>query len=275
MYGAGERGPVSGPDAGAPGILFARQEVPPSRQIAGYWRGPGVPGRRENELMFIFARLVAIFLLIAVALPAAAAEQVRVDIGRHPGFTRLVFTWTNQTGYTISRDGRNARIQFEKPGEIDITRMDAVLPKPEFGSPVASMAGGDLALDLTIPETAFLRHFRTDTKIVVDILEEGGDFGGAVAAENGAAPIMQTISPTGEILTIPAMVGTRVAVAPQQGVPLITEEDVADADGPATTAAVPRVGYDPLTHYDPSATGRPRTLLLYDRNVRTGKPEGG
>lgn len=220
--------------------------------------------------MFIFARLVAIFLLIAVALPAAAAEQVRVDIGRHPGFTRLVFAWASQTGYTISRDGRMARIQFERPGEIDITRMDAELPKPAFGSPVASMAGGNLALDLTIPETAFLRHFRTDTKIIIDILEEGGDFGGAVAAENGAAPIMQTISPTGEVLTIPAMVGTTVVVALQQGVPLITEEDAAGAGA----AAVPRTGYDPLTHYDPSATGRPRSLLLYDRKVRTGKPEG-
>ena len=224
--------------------------------------------------MFIFARLVAIFLLIAVALPAAAAEQVRVDIGRHPGFTRLVFAWTDQTGYTISRDGRIARIQFEKPGEIDITRMDAALPKLEFGSPIARMAGGGLALELTIPETAFLRHFRADTKIVVDILEEGGNFGGAVAAENGAAPIMQTISPTGEILTIPAMVGTTVAVAPRQGVPLITEEEEYVADGPVSTAAAPRVGYDPLTHYDPSATGQPRSLLLYDRKVQTGKPEG-
>jgi hypothetical protein len=221
--------------------------------------------------MFIFARLVAIFLLIAVALPAAAAEQVRVDIGRHPGFTRLVFNWTSQVGYTISRDGRNARVQFERPGEIDTRRMDALLPKPAFGSPVASMAGGDLALDLTIPETAFLRHFRTDSKIVVDILEQGGDYGGAVAAEGGSAPIMQTISPSGEIMVIPAMVGTTVAVAPR-GVPLITEED--DAGAPTATAVTPRAGYSPLSHYDPTASGRPRSLLLYERKVHTGKPEG-
>jgi hypothetical protein len=221
--------------------------------------------------MFIFARLVAIFLLITVALPAAAAEQVRVDIGRHPGFTRLVFNWTSQVGYTISRDGRSARVQFERPGEIDTRRMDAMLPKPAFGSPVASMAGGDLSLDLTIPETAFLRHFRTDSKIVVDILEEGGDYGGAVAAEGGSAPIMQTISPSGEIMVIPAMVGTTVAVAPQ-GVPLITEED--NAGAPTTAATTPRTGYNPLSHYDPTASGRPRSLLLYGRKVNTGKPEG-
>lgn len=221
--------------------------------------------------MFVFARLVAIFLLIAVALPAAAAEQVRVDIGRHPGFTRLVFNWTGHVGYSISRDGRSARIRFESPGEIDTGRMDAMLPKPAFGSPVASMAGGDLALDLTIPETAFLRHFRTNAKIVVDILEEGGDFGGVVAAEGGGAPIMQTISPSGEILSIPAMVGTTVAVAPQ-GVPLITEEDAAGA--PTAAAATPRNRYNPLSHYDPTASGQPRTLLLYERNARTGKPEG-
>ncbi len=219
--------------------------------------------------MFIFARLVAIFLLIAVALPAAAAEQVRIDIGRHPGFTRLVFNWTSQTGYTISRDGRGARIRFESPGEIDTSRLDAMLPKPAFGSPVASMASGDLVLDLTIPETSFLRHFRTDAKIVVDILEEGGDFGGAVAAEGGSAPIMQTISPSGEIIAIPAMVGTTVAVAPR-GVPLITEEDAA----PTAAAARPRTGYNPLAHYDPTASGQPRSLLLYENNTRSGKPEG-
>ena len=80
---------------------------------------------------------------------------------------------------------------------------------------------------------------------------QGNAFAGATA---GA--MMQTISPTGEVLVVPAMVGSHVAVSPESEIPLITEE------GEAFQGA-----HSPLTHYDPNATGRPRDLLLYDRRA--------
>jgi hypothetical protein len=80
---------------------------------------------------------------------------------------------------------------------------------------------------------------------------------------------MQTISPTGEILAIPAMVGTTVAVAPQDSVPLITE-DVASV--PANPLRAP---YNPRPRYDLNALGLPRSLLLYERSWSPAPlPEG-
>ncbi len=186
---------------------------------------------------------------------AAGGSGVRVSVGRHPGFTRLVFTWPEKVEYTIARDGRSVSMRFDRAAEVDLRALDAALPKPAFGSPGASSASGDLVVNLTVPQTSYIRHFREGAKVVLDVQEEGGDFGNMLAGATAGA-MMQTISPTGEVLVVPAMVGSHVAVSPESEIPLITEE------GEAFQGA-----HSPLTHYDPNATGRPRDLLLYDRRA--------
>jgi hypothetical protein len=193
----------------------------------------------------------------------AAGGGLRVSVGRHPGFTRLVFDWPDNVEYTVARDGRSVSMGFDKAAEVNIGELDAALPKPAFGSPSASSANGGLVVNLTVPQTSYIRHFREGAKIVLDVQEEGGDFGNLlVGATSGA--MMQTISPTGEVLVVPAMVGSHVAVAPDSNIPLITE----DGDGFQGV-------HSPLTHYDPNATGRPRNLLLYDRKANPKSLNGG
>jgi len=193
----------------------------------------------------------------AVAAPmptsTAAGGGLRVNVGRHPGFTRLVFDWPDSVSYSVARDGRSVSMRFDKPAEVDISALDAALPKPAFGSPSASSASGDLVLNLVVPKTSYIRHFVEGSKVVLDVQEEGGDFGNMLAGSTSGT-MMQTISPTGEVLVVPAMVGSHVAVSPDNNIPLITE----DGDGFQGV-------HSPLTHYDPNATGQPRNLLLYDR----------
>lgn len=202
---------------------------------------------------------------------------LRVRVGHHPGFTRLVFDWLDPVNYSVSRDGRRVKIRFEQSGTIDVAALAADLPQPDFEAPSSRMEGSELVLDLTVPEQSYVRHFRDDAKIVFDVLQEGGDFGGMVATEYtaggalpppGAGPMIQTISPTGEVIAIPAMVGTTVAVVPEEArVPLVTEEP------PTAPRPVPIQGsYTPLTHYDPNARGLPRNLLLYGRSFGPGGP---
>lgn len=193
---------------------------------------------------------------------ARAGGGLRVNVGRHPGFTRLVFDWPENVDYTIARDGRAVSMRFDKAAEVNIRELDAALPKPAFGSPSASSASGDLVVNLVVPETTYIRHFREGSKVVLDVQEEGGDFGNMLAGATSGA-MMETISPTGEVLVVPAMVGSHVAVSPDSNIPLITEE------GEAFQGA-----HSPLTHYDPNATGRPRNLLLYDRKANP-KPLNG
>jgi hypothetical protein len=185
----------------------------------------------------------------------AAGGGLRVNVGRHPGFTRLVFDWPDSVSYTVARDGRSVSMRFDKPAEVDISALDAALPKPAFGSPSASSASGDLVLNLVVPKTSYIRHFVEGSKVVLDVQEEGGDFGNMLAGSTSGT-MMQTISPTGEVLVVPAMVGSHVAVSPENNIPLITE----DGDGFQGV-------HSPLTHYDPNATGQPRNLLLYDRRT--------
>ncbi len=232
----------------------------------------------------------------------ARMAPLRVRVGRHPGFTRLVFDWLDPVEYSVSRIGRDLKIRFQQQAVIDVTSLDLTLPKPDFGMPRSRLEGRDLVLDMTIPEQSYIRHFRDDAKIVLDVQQEGGDFGGVVATEYTAAgglppvgtgPMIQTISPTGEVIAIPAMIGTTVALMPGEGgVPLITEE-VSEAErqraagstmagasaigaaGSGATRAPIQGSYTPMTHYDPNATGIPRDLLLYDRAFRPGSSNGG
>lgn len=203
---------------------------------------------------------------------------LRVRVGHHPGFTRLVFDWLDPVDYSVSRDGQHVRIRFEQAATIDVAALDAALPKPDFETPSSRMDGRELVLDLTVPAQSYVRHFRDDAKIVLDVLQEGGDFGGMVATEYtaggalpppGSGPMIQTISPSGEVIAVPAMVGTTVAVVPEESrVPLVTEEAPEASPRP-----VPIQGsYTPLTHYDPNARGLPRNLLLYERSFAPRAP---
>lgn len=191
--------------------------------------------------------------------PSATGKGgLQVDVGRHPGFTRLVFNWPSKVDYSIARDGRAVSMRFDGYADLDVEALDENLPKPAFGTPRVSRSGGDLVVNLTIPELSYIRHFREDGKIVLDVQEEGGDFGNMLfGATDG--PIMETISPNGEVLVVPAQVGSHVAVAPD-AIPLVTEE----GDGFQGS-------YSPLTHYDPNASGRPTNLLLYDQKPRLPK----
>lgn len=203
---------------------------------------------------------------------------LRVRVGHHPGFTRLVFDWLDPVDYSVSREGAHVRVRFEHTATIDIAALDAALPKPDFETPSSRMDGRELVLDLTVPAQSYVRHFRDDAKIVLDVLQEGGDFGGMVATEYtaggnlpppGSGPMIQTISPSGEVIAVPAMVGTTVAVVPEESrIPLVTEETPEAPPRP-----VPIQGsYTPLTHYDPNARGLPRNLLLYDRSFAPSAP---
>jgi hypothetical protein len=186
---------------------------------------------------------------------AASDGGLRVKVGRHPGFTRIVFDWPSSVDYTIARKGRSVSMRFDKSAEIDLQELDAALPKPEFGSPTTSEAGGDLVVNLVVPETSYIRHFHEGTKIVLDVQEEGGDFGNMLVGAS-AGPTMETIAPNGDVVVVPAMVGSHVAVASEGEIPLITE----DAGNEVSVQA----RHSPLTHYDPNASGLPRNLLLYD-----------
>jgi len=195
---------------------------------------------------------------------------LQVQVGRHPGFTRLVFDWGDMVDYSLRRDGGLVSLRFDRFAPIDLQILDKALPKPTFGSPNARSVSGDLIVDLMVPAESYIRHFHDRGKVVLDVLNVGGDFGGLIAGDAVGGPMMEIVTPTGEVLTVPAMVGSTVAVGPAGRIPLVTE-DV----GEMSAGAVPYQGdYTPLPHYDPNASGQPRSLLRL-RKTSGGPPVNG
>ncbi len=108
------------------------------------------------------------------AAPAAAGVPVLpVRTGDHEGFGRLVFDWTRNVDYTVAQDGNRATIRFSQPAKLDLQSLTARLPKTITSAEIGADGSG-LALNLTIADNGRVRHFRSGTRVVFDVLDRAG-----------------------------------------------------------------------------------------------------
>lgn len=131
---------------------------------------------------------------VVKALPASGsasdAPSLVVRSGEHPGFGRLVFDWTRNVEYTVVQDGKRVTVRFDQPAKIDYAGLAEHLPKPITAVEPAAAEGG-AGLQLSLASEARLRHFRSGTRVVLDILDPIGAptaKPSAVAARQSAPP---------------------------------------------------------------------------------------
>jgi hypothetical protein len=98
-----------------------------------------------------------------------ARTRLPVRVGQHPTYTRLVFDWTKPTRYKAVKRGGEVEISFGALVDVDEPALAGRLPKPVALGGVRDKNGGT-ALTLSVPQDARLRHFRSTTRIVVDVL---------------------------------------------------------------------------------------------------------
>lgn len=110
-------------------------------------------------------------------VPAAATVIVRS--GRHAGYGRLVFEWSDRVGYKLDRKGQTVSIRFNRPADIDGKRLRRILP-PQISSAKARSTTTGLNVRLGIPEGGQIRHFRDGDSVVLDVM------GSAVASSRRA-----------------------------------------------------------------------------------------
>ena len=120
-------------------------------------------------------RLVSLAVLCtALLLPGFAAAQdatppnLRVRVGEHAGFNRVVFDWRTRVPYRVESGSGQATVVFERSATLDLSRYRDN-PPPLVKSLGSRPAGGELAVQIGIPMGATLRHFEHGTKVVIDV----------------------------------------------------------------------------------------------------------
>ncbi len=106
------------------------------------------------------------------AVPAMQTElpSVRLRVGDHPTFDRLVFDWPQDVAYRILGAAPNPTIAFSTAGRLDTKRFR---DRPPRRIPALEVmpAAGNLTVGLRIASNATLRHYRDGGQVVVDVVD--------------------------------------------------------------------------------------------------------
>ncbi|MHA1567828.1 MAG: hypothetical protein ACTSXZ_00030 [Alphaproteobacteria bacterium] len=138
--------------------------------------------------------------LLAAADPGdARVPRVVVRVGEHKGFSRLVVDWKRPVAYRVRRTGRDAVIRFDAPATLDLDSLRRDPPKHMAG--IASARDGKgTVLRISLPEGARLRHFRSGTRVALDILS--GSDGSAARKIPAAASKLPSPKPLKPVAAI-------------------------------------------------------------------------
>lgn len=133
---------------------------------AGAAAAPAPPGSDPLPAAPAAAPAVAVAVTPTPALPAG----VPVRLGQHEGYGRLVFDWTQNVEYTAARDGNRVVIEFDRAESIDLSIFGRLGLTQVVGATAESVNGRTM-VQVAVVDGARLRHFRSGTKVVVDILD--------------------------------------------------------------------------------------------------------
>ena len=130
-----------------------------------------------GRISWFFSRFgLLIALGCYLAAPSAADAQseptVRVRVGEHGGFDRIVFEWSSQVPYRVESTGGLATVIFEQTGQLDLSGYWDN-PPPFFRSVKTRSEGTGIAVEVEIPQGTKLRHFTSGNSVVIDVLAPG------------------------------------------------------------------------------------------------------
>ena len=124
---------------------------------------------------------------------ATATETIRVRVGEHADFERLVFDWPRLVDYRLSQRGTRIEARFASPARIAggaLARSGLPLVR-DFNSEIA---GGETVVVIELTRPAAAKHFRVEgQRIVVDLpRRDPASPLAAVAARPAARPKVET-----------------------------------------------------------------------------------
>ena len=169
----------------------------------------------------------------------SAVPTVPVRVGEHKDYLRIVFDWRKPVDYRIQEIGETVRVRFGRNARIDLASLRRSLPA-EFAKAEARTEAGALVLTLPRQRNRQIRHFKLDSKVVLDFLEVAEQ--AAVAAATPKAPAVPPQKPAAAPAAAPDPVPEP---APQAAVPQKAPEQPAQdkpkEPPPPAAAPVPDV----------------------------------
>ncbi|MCF8473569.1 MAG: hypothetical protein K9G26_02645 [Emcibacter sp.] len=120
---------------------------------------------------YIYWRMVIVFVVGIITVNAHAHAQEKVDVryADHPTFSRIVFDWLENVSYEPILTDNKLEITFDKTAipNWGNLRND---PLNFMANPEYRLEGKKLIVTLKVTKPGHLKHFRSDTKIVFDII---------------------------------------------------------------------------------------------------------
>lgn len=100
--------------------------------------------------------------------PKSSQPSMKIRVGRHDGYSRIVFDWSDPVLYKVVRKGANATITFDRTAKAALGNIKADLP-PYLKDIKAMEYKGKLAITLTLVPEVELVDFREDLGVVLDL----------------------------------------------------------------------------------------------------------
>ncbi|MDX1737149.1 MAG: hypothetical protein R3261_02870, partial [Alphaproteobacteria bacterium] len=171
------------------------------------------------------------------------AEQVRVRVGGHSEFTRLVFDWPRNIEYSASMETGRLALSFSARAAFDLNEVSGQLPEG-LGQLASEFQGGATSFILQAPASTGLRHFKAGTKIVVDLVKDAVPVQEAesAAANEASEQSVPEVSQTDSAPEVIASPEPEQEVLPQ--IEAAPTTAVSDADADASVATVTETAPD-------------------------------
>ena len=106
----------------------------------------------------------------AKAGPGLPGTIIPVRVGAHKGFTRVVFDWPTAIDYGVHQKGGMVSIRFRRIAEIDLSQLAAGKSQMIVSAMAESSAGATI-VKIKPRDGARVRHFRSGSGVVLDLLE--------------------------------------------------------------------------------------------------------
>lgn len=121
--------------------------------------------------MRFLAVLLLCFLVIPVNLSLAqeaAQSPLRVRVGEHPGFNRIVFDWPARVRYSVDSGPGYATVTFDQAATLDLSRYSPSRV-PLIEGVTSQQKNGSLVVRLQLPQGASVSDFYNLNSVVVDV----------------------------------------------------------------------------------------------------------